>query len=248
MENKIVKEKDKKKKKKSKFIVGIVIIAILTIISYLEFRRDSFWADPEIPWYFKIIIPLVATGIVLLIGMFGHWSGKNNKNKHTSIKITTAISIFFTYIIFPGMVMIIILLGATQAKYPAPNSSFEENVTHSFSISANAITGAFSKITLTLFNLGKDRPTFWLWTVPVWFIIAVWLMVRSWKLDVYAQLDAQGVIDNLNEKDYQELEKYENTQKSMKDFFETKNYKTWIIIVIIILAIIFELALWFGGG
>lgn len=146
-------------------------------------------------------------------------------------------------------------------KYPIqhyPNGTFQDNLNHSFSISAKAMTGAFQRITMTFYDFGFEHPDFWIFFSIVFVFISIYLMKDAFKEDIYEGMDAQELIDSITEKDYKDLdewEKYEEYKKKNGPFSvflhhltDTKSkdfLKAWMFIIVVIAVAGFGLWLWF---
>ena len=251
MENKIDNLKTKKKKRTKNIVIVLIIVLVCIALIY---RVSGWGSDPTFPIAQKIAF------VVLSLIVLGFITGFAMLPKKVRIATASGVKVFFTHFVWPSMILMIILLGAMAGKYPTqyyPNGTFQENMNHSFSISAKAMTGAFQKLTMTFYDMGFRHPDFWMFFSIVFVFISIYLMKGAFKEDIYENMDAQELIDSITEKDYKDLEEWEKHEDYKKkhgsfkiflhDLTDTKSkefLKGWMFIIIALIVVGFGLWLW----
>lgn len=210
MKKEIVKKK-KKKKFKSVIIISLIIIVILILFIRSSRIGNIITDDPSLTPIEKFWAGFWFIFIVII--MVGSFIGYSYLPKKIRVNTGAWIKVIFTHLVWPSMFFVIILLGALTQQYPPasyPNGTFEDNMNKSFSIATQAMSNAFQKISMSLYNQGRDYPILWIIIIFVFIVIAIFLMKRAVKDYIIEGMDAQELIDSINDKDYEDIEKYEN--------------------------------------
>jgi hypothetical protein len=159
-------------KKKIKPIIIIILIILIGVLLFI--RISNITNDLSLTFLFVIV------GI-LIIGIFVGFLYIPTNIRYT---IIAWIKVLFIHLILPLMFFIIILLGALTEIYPPtsyPNGTFEDNINKTFPIMANAMSNAFQRLTMSLYNEGKNRPILWIIIFFIYIIVITFLMKKYAK-------------------------------------------------------------------
>ncbi len=155
--------------------------------------------------FLDIGFEIFAIGLVLLL-MFVSKKYKNHYQYFMTITRNLLV-----YVFFPGLIFVIILLGAVQEKYPVENPQLE-NVT-TYQIFGDTTERTFEIFTMKMYNIGKSYPDIFLGLIPLAILTGIYLSFSGLKEEVESEKNAQEIIDSINEEDYKDLEDYEKGKK-----------------------------------
>lgn len=186
--------KSKKSKKNQTRNAIIVIIAILILVVLAYYKSDKYFPE-ETPSYIRISTIIVG---VIFILLFEFALDKTIQSKFFTVneKLNAWLILFgvnfFKFVLFPGMLLSIIYLGAYTTRYPPteyPNGTFMENVNKSMGQGFDAATGAFIKMTGNLYEVGKNKPNLMYYLIPITIVVLTYLSIPS-KKDIEEKLEA----------------------------------------------------------
>jgi hypothetical protein len=224
IENK--KEEKKKRNPTVKYI--LIVLFLVTLFFFMYLRADILFSDMGSMTITEKVGYIIAA--VALVGSFFVFAmlPKNFRRK-TSIWVSN----IWAHLIIPGLIGTIILLGALHTLYPNPPTQFEQNVTDAMKISSGAVTGAFTKIVMTLYNMGAERPILWLYVMGMFIVVSIYF-IFGWVKD---EVEEENALDEAREQlkkaeeDYLKKKKEEQKLKPIDITFR------WIFFIIIVLVL-----------
>lgn len=186
----------KNKKKKIKYITGwkAIVLLIVLVLLYLS----PLMHDPTydiVPWYLRLLIFILAAIAIFLLEMLVDNAIILKKYERVLGGLTIFAENFFTFVLFPGMILSIIYLGAYSAKYPPasyPNGTFQENVNKSLTGMGDVTSNAFARMSNNLYDIGRNRPNFFYYLLPVAIVVLTWLSIPS-KKDIDEKIKKNSV-------------------------------------------------------
>lgn len=244
---KIYDESEPEPKPKKRILNGIIIFFIIVCIIILAIRLDSFLDDSSIPItkseriFFFVTAFVVIALVVLFIAL----------PKRFKIYAVAWIKCFFIYFVWPSMLLIIVLLGALEQKYPSEygqvmedgniTKPFSENLNNSLSTASGALIKAFERGILTFYDLGQEHPDFWIFLIIMFVIISLMAMGGIVRNEI-EDMKHKDIIENAIKEYYEKVEQEELLTKP-KTFL--KNRSSWLLLGLVILTAIIGLWLWF---
>ena len=160
-------EEDKKKKSgRTAEIIFLGIDVLMTgTFATINWEQISsggtMWAIAEIAAFFAIVW--------VAFEFFHHF-------KFFYQRIFTFIIGFMIKVCIPMLILLIIMLGAYQAKYNYPDT-FNLQISDSAEIFGNAMKVAYNDTVLLLYNIGQGNPDLWVWLpIAAFFLMVLWLL------------------------------------------------------------------------
>ena len=177
-------EEDKKRKKSARVEFVFLLIDALMTAGFVRLNweqissQGTLWGIAEVAAFFAIVWAVFE--------LFNHFSLFPQRILDFIVK-------FFVYVCIPSMILIIVLLGAFQAKY-----GYVDVFSH-------------TNIVFTLYNIGQSNPGLWSWLpIAAFLIFTILLLIDTFtkKEKNDDEKDAQVLIDEslreqLEEEDYE---------------------------------------------
>ena len=204
-------EEEKQAKKKSRaeiifLIIDVIMTGSFVRMNWLQLSSQSLmWSIAEVVAFFAIVLSIFE--------LF---------NKFTLFpqKITRFFMDFFVYVCIPAMLLIIVLLGAYQAKY-GYQDVFVPAVNSSAIGLGNAMQIAYTNLVFTLYHIGQSNPELWSWLpIAAFFIFTILLIMDTFtkKNKTDEEKNAQELINEALKEDFEEQE-YELGMKKRPFFY-----------------------------
>jgi len=215
---KIKREKslDEQKRRKEFITEGIfLVIDFLMTGSYVYFNLEYLqsvglmWAIAQIAIFFGIVW--------VIFELFNHF-------KFFPGKLLSFFSAFLFKVCIPSLFLIIILLGAHQAKYGYLDI-FREQVILSSQNFGTIMADTYNKIVFTFYDLGQSNPDLWSWLPIVAIIMGTLILLvmtfipkEKGEEDYNAQeLINKSILESKEEEEYEEAKK--KKEKDRKGFW-----------------------------
>lgn len=134
---------------------------------------------------------------------------------------------FFIKVCIPMLFLLIILLGAYQAKY-GYDDLFRSQIQHNANIFAENMKIAYENVITAFYDIGQSNPNLWIWLpIAAFFVMTLWLLystfTRPEKKD--DQKSAQELIQEAVKEDEEEqaYERGEKKRPMLHNFFDKLN-------------------------
>jgi len=138
-------------------------------------------------------------------------------------RIFSFIAGFLIKVCAPMLLLIIIMLGAYQAKY-SYEDIFRPAIGHSADIFAENMRIAFYNIIISLYDIGQSNPNLWIWLpIAAFVLMTIWLLWDTFteKEKRDSEKSVQEIIDETLKEEKEKAEEQANKTKPMSyNFFE----------------------------
>ena len=184
------------RKRKKNFRIDMVFLFIDAFMTVLFAKYNwnqitssgTMWAIAEIAAFFAIVW--------MIFELFHHF-------KFFPKKILRFMFDFTIKVCIPTMFLIIVLLGAYQAKYNYADI-FRPEIEKSGSAVGLAVTQAFNNVVLMFYDLGQSNPNLWIWLpIAAFFVMTLALLIYTFtiteteKSEGDEDLSAQEILDKV---------------------------------------------------
>ena len=226
---KVVKVSEEEKQKKKSVRVDIIFLMIDLLASGLFIKIN--WEQLKTAGTFLAIAEVAAFFAIVWLG-FEFF----NKFRFFPDRIFKFIIGFFVKVCAPMLVLLVVLLGAYQAKY-GYDDLFRSKIQENAVKFATIMQDVYFKLITTLYDIGQSNPNLWIWLpVAAFFVMTLLLLFSTFTRPEKKDEDksAQEIINEVfieqTEEEFYEkgFKKRPMTYaffKKIGDFFESKKEK-----------------------
>lgn len=249
------KELDEEPRKRilPNIIVAIFIIILTGFLAWYKFGPEFFTeigSEFKNSYEEKGILPFIAMFVIFATAIFfivrykikQLKSEKENKTPYSIISYIIVPVMF--YFCIPMMFVIIVFLGSLQAQF-GYNTTFLNESRENIELAASSATTAAMDLIIKIYNLGRNKPVFYMWLCVGAMIFLLLQALRRGKEQYAEDVDPQQLLDeldykDLSKKDLEEIDmlvkgkmrkKYiDEIEKEKKRAGKRKDYSTELII------------------
>lgn len=163
-------EEERKKRKEGRIEIIFIFIDLLMTGLFVKLNWGNIsaagimWGIAQVAAFFAVVW--------LVFELF-------NRFKFFPKKIFEFIIGFLIKVCVPMMFLLIIMLGAYQAKY-SYQDVFKMTIWDNANVFAEHMRTAYMKIVLTLYEIGQSNPDLWIWLpIAAFFVMTFWLLIRT---------------------------------------------------------------------
>jgi hypothetical protein len=220
---------DEEKKKRREGRIDIILLAVDLLMTGTFVKLN--WEQLNAAGLFLAVAQVAAFfAIVWMIFQFF------NRFKFFPERIFKFVFDFIVTVCIPMLFLLVILLGAYQAKY-GYDDIFRSQISANADKFANVMRDAYEKLITAFYDIGQSNPNLWIWLpIAAFFVMTLILLYTTFTRPIKKEEDksAQEIINEAIKEDIEENE-YETGKKQrspaqrffkrINDFMKSKKEK-----------------------